>query len=178
MLCLLLFIQSSHALIVSVKGEGEVPAEGMNLTITEGEEDPLTERYTMVLEGELLTEASQITIRITRSAAGLEDEFCCGGNCTAGNGQTQEEKVFNVSGVVRWYAHYMPAAGADETITYVFDDGKQTCEVRARYQYTAGAVEHAAADMRNSGNAKRLQNGQVQILHEGQVYSLTGTVIR
>lgn len=174
MLSLLLFIQSSYALIVSVRGEGEVPAEGMNLVITEGEEDPLTGRYTMALKGELLTSSSQITIRITRSSAGLEDEFCCGSNCTAGNGETMEERVFSVSGVANWYAHFMPAPGADETISYVFDDGEQTCEIHAQYLYTTGGVEQGTAA---KSNAKRMQNGQVEILHNGQVYSLTGTRI-
>lgn len=174
-LCALLAIQSSHALIVSVKGQGEVPAEGLDLLITEGEEDPLTGRYTMALEGELLAESSQITVHITRSAAGLEDEFCCGSNCTAGNGQAQEDKAFTVSGVAKWYAHYMPAPGSDETICYVFDDGVQSCELRVHYLYATGGVEQGTAECRN---AKRLQNGQVHILHDGQAYSLTGTLIR
>lgn len=173
--CALLAIQSSHALIVSVKGQGEVPAEGMNLLITEGEEDPLTERYTMALEGELLTTAPQITIRITRSSAGLEDEFCCGSNCTAGNGQTQENKVFNVSGVVNWYAHYMPVAGSDETVSYVFDDGQETRELHVRYTYAADAVEQVSY---SATAAKQMQNGQMFILRNGQTYSMSGAVVK
>ena len=43
----LLLMQSADALIVSVQGYGEVPAEGMDLMITDGEEDILSGRYTM-----------------------------------------------------------------------------------------------------------------------------------
>ena len=38
LLAALCMLQQAHALIVSVRGEGEVPEQGMELTITEGED--------------------------------------------------------------------------------------------------------------------------------------------
>ena len=42
LLAALCMLQQAHALIVSVRGEGEVPEQGLELTVTEGEEDILT----------------------------------------------------------------------------------------------------------------------------------------
>ena len=126
LLAALCMLQQAHALIVSVRGEGEVPEQGMELTITEGEEDILTGQYTMELEGDLLTNAGSVTVQITRSASGLTDEFCCADNCTAGNGETTETKQFSLSGLAHWYAHYAPVAGSEETIAYTFSDGSDS----------------------------------------------------
>ena len=68
LLAALCMLQQAHALIVSVRGEGEVPEQGLELTVTEGEEDILTGQYTMELEGDLLTNAGSVTVQITRSA--------------------------------------------------------------------------------------------------------------
>ena len=175
-LCALCVMQSSQALIVSVNGEGEVPAEGLEITITEAEENPLTGLYTMELKGELLTSASQITVRIIRSAAGLTDEFCCGNNCTAGNGQTEEQREFTVSGVTQWYTHYVPKPGSDETVQYVFDDGEESLEIRVRYTYAADGVEHTAND--SSPATKQMHNGKVLIHRNGQIYTMTGATVK
>ena len=173
-LCALWAMQSAHALIVSVSGQGEVPEEGLDLLITEAEEDILTGRAVMELDGDLLTSAGQITVRITRSASGLEDEFCCADNCTAGNGQTEEVKTFDIDGMTHWYTHYSPVEGSDVTMTYVFDDGNQSLELRVHYQYQTDAVEQTNTDAKRS--SKRLHNGQVLIEHNGQSYTLTGTI--
>lgn len=175
-ICALLVWQSSRALIVSVNGEGEVPDEGLDLVITEGGEDPLTGRYTMALEGDLLTPAAQITVRITRSAEGLTDEFCCGNNCTAGNRLTEETKVFAVSGVTKWHIHYEPETASDETIRYIFDDGEQSLELRVQYVWAADGVEQTthvgrAADI-------RMHNGQVLIIRNGQTFTMTGAAVK
>ena len=74
----LLVIQHSQALIVSVNGEGEVTEEGMNLIVTEGDWDILSGKYTMKLEGEVMTATGELTVQIIRSIDGLTDEFCCG----------------------------------------------------------------------------------------------------
>ena len=173
-LCALLAIQSANALIVSVKGEGEVPEEGLNLLITEAEEDILTGEFVMALEGDLLTSASQITMHITRSANDLKDEFCCGNNCTAGNGLTEETKTFDVDNMAHWYTHYTPLEGSDVTINYVFDDGEESLELRVHYQYGTNAVEQVNTDAKRS--TKHLLDGQVLIEHNGQSYTLTGTI--
>lgn len=173
-LCAVLAIQSARALIVSVKGEGEVPEEGLDLLVTEAEEDVLTGQAVMSLEGDLLTDATQVTVRITRSASGLTDEFCCGNNCTAGNGQTDEVKTFSIDGLAHWYTHYTPVEGSDVTITYLFDDGEASLELRVHYIYSADAVEQVGTDAKR--NNKHLHNGQVLIEHNGLFYTVTGTI--
>ena len=87
-LCLLWTI-NAHALIVSVDGQGEIGEEGMEITINDAEEDPMTGKNLMELEGNLLC-SGPLTVTISRSAAGIEDEFCCGTNCTAGNGEATD----------------------------------------------------------------------------------------
>ena len=168
----ILAMQSAKALIVSIQGEGEVPAEGMDLLITEGEEDVLSGKYTMELRGELLSSTSQVTVQIFRSAGGLEDEFCCSNNCTAGNGQTEETKVFQVSGVANWYSHYVPAPGSDETIRYVFSDGEAELEIRVRYVYTTEGIDEVKS--KGTHGEKLLRNGQIVILSGEKEYSLGG----
>jgi len=170
----LLLMQSAHALIVSVKGEGEVDEEGMSLIITEGEEDILTGKYTMELEGDVLINSGALEMQIIRSSGGLEDEFCCGNNCTAGNGETQETKTFNFNGFAHWYAHYVPAIGSDETIRYIFRDGEESLEVRVQYVYQTDAVSEVKDD--KAATRKILHDGQVYIQRDGQRFTITGTM--
>lgn len=170
----MMVIQSANALIVSVQGEGEVSEEGLELLITEGEEDVLSGLYTMELRGNLLTSATEITVRITRSASGLTDEFCCGSNCTAGNGATEETKVFAVSGVANWYAHYVPSAGSDETIRYVFDDGEETRSVSVRYVHSAEGIGEIKGEWTKGKWTKVMREGQVVIRCQNKEYNITG----
>lgn len=172
LLAALCMLQQAHALIVSVRGEGEVPEQGMELTVTEGEEDILTGQYTMELEGDLLTNAGSVTVQITRSAAGLTDEFCCADNCTAGNGETTETKQFILSGLAHWYAHYAPVAGSEETIVYTFSDGSESRTITVRYIYSAAAVETTDAAQPRAN--KQLTNGQLRIRRNGQWYTVQG----
>ena len=165
-------MQSANALIVSVQGEGDVPAEGMELLITEGEEDVLSGKYTMELRGTLLSSTGQLTVQIFRSASGLEDEFCCGSNCTAGNGETQETKEFTVSGMANWYSHYVPVPGSDETIRYVFSDGTDQVELRVRYVYSVEGLEDVQRD--DVQCTKLLREGQVYIMYKGTMYNVQG----
>ena len=114
------------ALIISVAGQGDIPAEGMELTINEAEEDILSGDMLMKLEGTLLC-TNPLTVTITRSAAGITDEFCCANQCTGGNGETSEDLSFTPDGMANWYIHYTPTPGSYETITYLFSDGSRTC---------------------------------------------------
>lgn len=168
----MMVVHNTNALIVSVQGEGEVPEEGLDLMITEGEENALTGDYTMELRGNLLTSAAQINVSIFRSASGLKDEFCCGSNCTAGNGTTEETKSFSVSGMADWYAHYVPAPNSDETVRYLFDDGNETREVRVRYVYNAEGINETGKTEHNT--QKTLCNGQVLIRCNETNYTITG----
>ena len=170
----LLLMQSAHALIVSVKGEGEVSEEGMSLIITEGKEDILTGKYTMELKGDVLISSGELEMQIIRSANGLEDEFCCGNNCTAGNGETEETKTFNFNGMAQWYSHYVPIMGSNETIRYIFRDGEESLEVRVQYVYQTDAVSEVKDD--KAATSKILRNGQVYILRDGQRFTVTGTM--
>lgn len=170
----LLLMQSAQALIVSVKGEGEVSEEGMSLIITEGEEDILTGKYTMELEGDVLISSGELEMQIIRSANGLEDEFCCGNNCTAGNGETEETKTFNFNGKAQWYSHYVPIMGSNETIRYIFRDGEESLEVRVQYVYQTDAVSEVKDD--KAATSKILRDGQVYILRDGQRFTVTGTM--
>ena len=166
-------MQNAKALIVSVDGEGEVPEEGMELLITEGEEDVLSGKYTMELSGTVLGAASQLTVKIFRSKNGLEDEFCCGINCTAGNGEQEETKVFTVSGVANWYSHYVPAAGSDETIRYVFDDGTEQREIRVHYVYAAEGIEESYQPSAVSIQ-KVLREGKIVIRSGEKLFDMNG----
>lgn len=168
-------IQSANALIVSVKGEGDIPEGGMDLLVTEGEENPLTGIYTMELEGNLLTSAAQITVTISRSATGMADEFCCGSNCTAGNKEAEEIKTFNVNGMTKWYLHYSPALGSDETIRYLFDDGAESRELRVRYVYSAEGTPNVESEKTDA--RKILRNGQVLIRSGKNEYNITGKIL-
>lgn len=165
-------MQSANALTVSVQGEGEVLEEGLDLLITEGEVDILSGKYTMELNGTLLSATSQLTVQIYRSASGLEDEFCCSGNCTAGNGETVETKVFAVSGMANWYSHYVPTPGSDVTVRYVFDDGAEQRELRVHYVYSTEGLEEVQRD--NVPCTKVLREGQVLIQSGEKLFDLSG----
>lgn len=167
----LLMLSSANALTVSVKGHGDIPATGIDILVTDAAQDPLSGKLVMKLEGNLLTSATQINVHIYRSADNLNDEFCCGYNCTTGNGLQEETKIFDVSGLAQWYTHYTPQANSDEMIRYVFDDGTETRELRVRYTYAADGLEEVS----NLPNCKKLmKDGQLLILHDGQTYSITG----
>ena len=131
---MMLQVTAANALIVSVNGYDEIPEEGLKITVTEAEEDLLTEEMVMKLQGNLLT-SNPLTVTITRSAAGLLDEFCCADECTAGNGETEEVLTFNPSGVANWYIHYTPEEESRVTVRYVFNDGEESRTLTVQYAY-------------------------------------------
>lgn len=131
---LLLFTNTANALIVSIDGYGDVPEEGLFLTVTDAEEDFLSGEMQMTLEGNLLC-STPLTVTIKRATAGLTDEFCCAGACTAGNGALSETLHFNPNGLANWYVHYMPADMSDQTIVYTFADETETRTITVRYAY-------------------------------------------
>lgn len=171
-------MQSSYALIVSIDGEGEVPEQGMQLTITQGEADVLSGRYIMTLEGEVLASSGQLTVQITRSAEGMEDEFCCADNCTAGNGLMQEAHTFTLSGLSRWYVHYMPTPGSDVTVNYLFSDGEQSRLLTVQYHYVSDGVPDTENDASAAHAGKVMHNGQLMISRNGEYYTPNGICIK
>lgn len=166
-LCLLL-TTNVHALIVSVDGYGEVPETGLEMTVNEAEEDPLSGKMTMGISGTLLT-ATPLTVTITRSSAELSDEFCCAGQCTAGNGDTSETLVFQPNGIANWYCHYTPAVGSNETVTYCFSDNQESRSIIVHYQYQEQGLE----EIQDSNKcAKILQNGILYIIKDNKKYTI------
>ena len=71
-LCLL-GMNNANALIVSVKGHGEIDAAGMQISLTEAEEDPLSGNRVFVISGTLFADGP-LTVQIARSEEGMNDE--------------------------------------------------------------------------------------------------------
>ena len=110
----------------------------------------------MSLEGSLLSD-KPLTVTITRSQAGIVDEFCCAGQCTAGNAQTTETRSFTPSGIVEWYIHYTPAPDSD---------------VRVHYIYEAQGIEPLNAQPSSLKVRKILLDNHVYILHNKLKYQI------
>ncbi|MBR0065466.1 MAG: hypothetical protein IJQ06_07740 [Paludibacteraceae bacterium] len=147
---MLLWLTNADALIVSVNGSGDVPPEGMNLTIDQAETDILTGEKRMELQGTLLSTAP-LQVTISRPEAGLTDEFCCADQCTGGNGEKEETLHFSPSGATTWYAHYTPAPNSDVTITYTFSDGADTRTITVRYVYPTEGTAAIPAERHTKG---------------------------
>ena len=168
LLPLLLLCLNAHALILSVNGYGEVPAEGLDITVTEAEIDILTGEPTMTLEGDLLA-SGPLRVTIDRPYAGLSDQLCCG-QCLNGNSEKQQIMNFSPSGPSSWYAHYYPAPNSDLTITYTFSDGSDTRVIRVRYTYSAEGIENLPSS--DNSFRKVLKNGILYIVNDSKTYTI------
>lgn len=168
LLPLLLLCLNAHALTLSVEGYGEVPTDGLDITINEAEIDFFTGEPTMILKGELLA-SGPLTVTINRPFAGLSDEFCCG-QCMPGNGETQQILNFSPSGIAEWYSHYIPAPNSDLTITYTFSDGSDTRVIRVRYTYSAEGIENLPSS--DNSFRKVLKNGILYIVNDSKTYTI------
>lgn len=166
---MLMKLLSILALIISVAGY-DIPAEGLDTTITEVQQDPMTGAMQMSLEGTLGCDKT-LTVTITRSEANLSDEFCCAGQCTAGNGETTEELYFVPSGKVTWYLHYYPMLDSDTQITYIFSDGTESYQLRVHYVYKTESVEiiNHKSEIKNQ---KILRDGIIYIISNDRLYHL------
>jgi len=157
------------ALIISVANQGDVPTEGMEITVKEAEEDILTGDMQMKLEGTLLC-TNPLTVTITRSSAGITDEFCCANQCTVGNGETSEDLSFTPGGMANWYIHYTPTPGSYETINYLFDDGSESRSLTVHYDYTTQDVESVQkSEVRSQ---KILKDGILYIITDNKTYTI------
>ena len=168
----LMWAMNANALIVSITGQGDIPAQGMELTLTEAEEDPLSGEKRMEINGTLLSSGA-LNVTIVRTAAGLNDEFCCAGQCMPGNKEQREELQFMPQGIANWFVHYTPAPGSDETVVYTFSDGTETRTLTVHYNYAAQAIETTTAPAAQ-GNEKILRNGQVLIRRGNDLINLQG----
>ena len=142
--------QAANALIVNVNGYGEVSEEGLNITISEAELDFGTGKPMMQLIGTLET-TEELTVNITRSSTGIEDEFCCAGFCTPGNKETEQTLTFTPNGETSWFIHYKPAAYSEETITYSLSDGQDTRVITVNYIYRTEGFDAVTAQPRQRG---------------------------
>ena len=148
LLCLLCL--NAHALIVEVNGQGEIGSDGMRLQLDQAEMNPLTGLYQFSIDGNVLCTGT-LRVHIQRSATGLNDEFCCADQCTAGNGETTEELSFTPEGIASWYVHYTPSQKSEETITYVFEDDSDRLTLEVKYVYAPQAIDEVEATPTPSG---------------------------
>jgi len=159
------------ALIINVNGYGEIPEAGMDISVTDAPINPLTDEPLMSVDGSLATQ-NPLTVTITRSQSGLDDEFCCAGQCTAGNKQTSETLFFTPGGMTNWFIHYTPAPDSDVQMTYLFSDGTDSRELRVHYTYKAQGVEQTQAQPQTSSVKKYIRNGLLFIEHNNTIYHL------
>lgn len=157
------------ALIISVAGQGDIPAEGMELTINEAEEDILSGDMLMKVSGTLLS-TNPLTVTITRSAEGLNDEFCCANQCTVGNGETSEDLSFTPDGMANWYIHYTPTPGSYQTITYLFSDGSESRSLKVNFDYTTQGIQNI--DHSVDRVQKVLRDGILYIITDNKTYTI------
>ena len=158
------------ALIISVAGY-DIPAEGMDTTVTEAQCDVLSGKMQMSLDGSLISTAP-LTVTITRSAANLEDEFCCAGQCTTGNGETSQTLEFAPNGKASWYLHYYPQPDSDEQVTYTFSDGSESYQLRVRYAYKTQDIETITDHQSPITVKKVLRDGIIYIISNDRIYHL------
>lgn len=137
-------------LIINVTGHGEISGDSLEITINEATLNPLTEEMQMKVEGTLLVNTQALAVSIFRSEEGLEDEFCCGGDCRAGNGLTADRAAFDAtswSGPQSWYVHFTPkASGANVAIRYLFSDGTEQKQLIVHFVYEGTGLENVEAE--------------------------------
>ena len=160
------------ALILNVAGYGEVPSEGLSITIDQAQEDPLTGKAVMGVSGTVVCE-SELKVTIERSDEDITDEFCCAGQCTAGNGESLEQLTFTPSGLASWYCHYNPAPNSDTHVTYTFTEGTESRILVVRYVYNTQGIE-ACSNQPKPAIQKTIRDGQVVIINGKQTFTIQG----
>ena len=157
------------ALIISIAGQGDIPEQGTELTVNEAEEDILSGDMLMKVSGTLLS-TNPLTVTITRSEEGLNDEFCCANQCTVGNGETSEDLSFTPGGMANWYIHYTPTPGSYETITYLFSDGSESRSLKVHFDYTTQGIQNT--DHSVDRVQKVLRDGILYIITDNKTYTI------
>ena len=160
---------NAQAIVVEVDGQGELTEEGMEFSVNEASIDPLSGLPVMSITGTLISNGA-LTVNITRSNAGITDEFCCAGQCKTGNGETTEILNYTPEGLSDWFIHYNPAAGSNETITYTFSEGAESLTMTVHFNYDSQDVEQISATQK--GSQKILKDGIVLIIKDDKVYHL------
>jgi len=145
----------AHAgLIISVNGHGEISGDSLEITVQEAVINPLTEELQMNVEGTILVSNAvndALAVSILRSEAGVADEFCCGTDCRAGNGETSDRGSYDVSqwsGPQTWFIHLTPANGRATNLTsrYIFSDGNIQKTLIVHFIYEGTGLEDVMAE--------------------------------
>ena len=124
--------------------------ESTTITVTEYEYDEDLMTALMEVKGQLYSDESQnITVTITRSSTGLDDQFCAAGNCVPGNGELTQVCDFTIGTMAMqrsWFTHYTPMVAGNEEISYEFNDGvNPVITLTINYSYMTTAVENVVA---------------------------------
>ena len=159
---------NARALTVQVAEYGEIPAEGLEITVTDAYPDLLTGKMTMSIEGTLSCESS-LEVTISRATEELEDEFCCSGHCHPGNGETTQTMTFSFGSQATWFAHYYPAADSQETIVYTFSADSTEKTLTVHYHYSAQGVEDVQT---KDEGTKVLRDGILYIEKNNKTYTI------
>jgi len=157
-----------QALTVNIDGQGEISVDEMTLTIDEAEEDLLSGEMVMKLEGTMVC-YEPLTVTIERSKEGLVDEFCCAGQCKAGNEELEETMHFTPGGQASWFIHYAPEAGSKETIVYTFS-GENEFRLTVVFDDSTQGIQNT--DHCVDGVQKILKNGVIYIIKNNKTYTI------
>ena len=141
-------------LIITVDGHGEISGDSLVIEVNEATLNPLTEEMQMNITGTILVSDAvnnALSVSIFRSEAGIVDEFCCGTDCRAGNGETAQRGSYDVSqwaGPQTWFVHLNPANGKTThvTNTYIFSDGNNQKKLIVHFVYEGTGFDEVAAD--------------------------------
>ena len=111
-----------------------------------------------------------LTVTIHRSATELADEFCCAGQCKAGNEELEETLHFTPNGEASWFIHYTPEAGSKETMTYTFSDGQESRTLTVVFDYSTQGIQNT--DHCVDGVQKVLRGGIIYIIKDNKTYTI------
>ena len=159
------------ALIINITGYGDIPAEGMEITLDQPATDFMTGQPMFKLNG-TLNGTTALNVTITRSETDLDDEFCCAGQCIPGNGELSQSPQFTFSEEsTSWFVHYSPKPASNVSILYTFTDGTDSRELRVNYVYDAESIETVTGNP-SPITRKILRDGIIYIETENNIYHL------
>ena len=120
------------------------------IVVTECEEDFISGKMVMSLEGYVTPANKQLNVTIERSATTLNDQFCLG-SCYQGNGELKQELSIGLfSATSDWQTHFFPTEPGTTTIAYTFDDSvNPAITLTVKYSYLTSAVDNVVTSQYN-----------------------------